>query len=253
MKIIDTTQRDLKDKSILIHGDNNTGKTTLLGAALSYERAAGKCVYLHLEGEPSISSVLAHDLDGVLVVTIEKLEDIPALLKEYGRFRVIGLDSLLILEEMAEAKQTGGLRAPGDVKKGDGVDGQAEWGRIKFEIRRVIELLKKSSDLFIAVGPSDKTTNIVTGEKTITPDLLGKLASRIMGRFDFVGYMEARSLTPTTVRRTIDFSARPDVKTRCNAASPITKAIAIPDIIKASDKIAGWLLVRDALTAALKG
>lgn len=232
--------------SILIHGTYGVGKSHLLASFLAHEKQFGPCAYLHIEGEPSLTSMAAFDLFGVQVVTMETIEDFQTFFKEDGVFHAVALDSLAALNDLADTKETKGLRAPGGGTSGQSTGGMAEWGRIKFYVLSIVELIKRNSSIMMAVCPSDRGENDVTQQKYIVPDLVGKLATRIAHRFSFVGYMDATTINPTTVRRQVSFHLRTDALTRANVRRPFPGPIALG---VGQD---GWVTVKTAIEKAIR-
>lgn len=245
MKRLDTSNRSIIGTALLVHGDYNTFKTYLLGSILAHEKAEGPCVYAHIAGEPAPTSLYSHDLEGVEMFSLESIEDCHTLAQEQQGARVIAVDSLIMLEDLATQKLTGGKRAPGGVRGEH--DGRNEWGKIKFEFKNALMKMRRACQLFVAVCPSAKNVNEVTGEKFVMPDLLGKFAAQVSGWFNFVGYAEAVTLGGKNVRRSLDFAKRTDAATRCNGITPILKPIQLP----AGPDV--WLPVREALVKALGG
>ena len=231
--------------SLLIHGTYGVGKSHLLGSFLAHEKQYGPCVYFHIEGEPSLTGLGVFDLEGVRVVTMESIEDFTKFLKTEGPFHAIALDSLAALNDLADTKETQGLRAPGGGASGQSTGGMAEWGRIKFHILSVLESIKRQSTIMMAVCPSERGENDVTQQKYIVPDLVGKLATRIAHRFSFVGYLEAVTVNPTTVKRQVSFHLRTDALTRANVRKPFTGPIAL------TTGLDGWVTVRSAIEKAI--
>ncbi len=231
--------------AILVHGLPNTGKTHLCGAALAIEKAFGLCAYLHVQGEPSLETIRAHDVEGVEIYTVEALEDIAAWAKENEkakkRYHFIALDSLAALAELSEEKETGGKHAPGN---GAG-DGRKEWGNIKYGFKNALTLILRSATLCLMTCPSALTTVEEGGSKVIAPDLIGKDSYRILFRCSFAGYMSLQTINNTTVNRSISFEPRVDALTRCNAKRAIAKSLPLPSTANS------WSLVKNLLTTAL--
>lgn len=227
-------------ESLLIHGLNNTGKTHILGAMLSHERQAGPCVYVNMTGEP-LATLFAHDLDGVELVEIEKVEEISELVKSLGHVHAIALDSVARLGEMAGVKVTGGTSLVGAKE-----DHGREWAKLKFETFKGLMLLKGSCDLFVAVCPSRHHENAITHAVRIVPDVSG-VSEVLVGRFNFVGYLEAITVSPTIIRRVLDFQPRVDVVTRFNAKKGITGKLDIPMGLDC------WTPIQGAIESALRG
>jgi len=227
-------------KSLLVHGNYNGGKTHLLGSLLSHEKQYGKCVYVNVQGE-EMGSLLAFDLTDVELYQIESVLEVPGLVRDIGTVHAIVLDSVQRLGEIAGEKVTGGSRSVGDKD-----DHGKEWNRLKFEVFKVLELFKRASTLFAAVCPSGYHENQITKTTKIIPRLPG-VGEDLVGRFNFVGYMEATTLSTTRTDRTIDFQTRTDATTRCNAPTQPSKKLAIPDGVDA------WVPIKRGLEYALRG
>lgn len=226
--------------SLLIHGLNNTGKTHLLGSILSHERAKGKAVYVGVEGEP-YATLMGADLTGVELVEISSVDEVPALVKEIGQVHCIVLDSVQRLAELAATKITGGTRGIGDKE-----DHGKEWNKLKFETFKVIELLKKHSSLFVSVCPTGLHEHAITKATRAVPHVPG-VGEVLVGRFNFVGYLEAMPVSPTVTKRVLSFQTRMDAVTRSNARKPIVKAIEVVNGLEC------WAPIKSILDSALQG
>ena len=245
MRIV-TKDEAPKLDSILVHGVNGVGKTSLLASFIAHESQYGPCAYIYVSGEPALTSIRNFDLSNVTVIEVTKVEDFLEIEKTLKPQHAIAFDSLAALNELADTKATGGTRAPGVTGKGEGTDGRSEWGVIKFHVNSNIERLKNLCTIFMAACPSDRDEDSVTKTKDyIMPALVGKLASRITGRFSFVGYMEAVGLNPTTITRQVSFHFRADALTRANVKNPFVKPITIPKGVE------GWATIKDALLKAI--
>lgn len=238
MKNINSTDDSPEIGSLLIHALNNVGKTHILGSMLAHEKQFGKCVYVNMTGEP-YATLTAYDLEGVEQIEIEKVEEISELTKSTGHVHAIALDSVQRLGELAGIKVTGGTSLVGAKD-----DHGREWARLKFEIFKGLMLLKKQCDLFVAVCPSRHHENAITKTVRIVPDVSG-VSEVLVGRFNFVGYLESTVLNPTTTKRVIGFHARLDVQTRWNAKYGISKAIDVPTGLDC------WKPIKDAIERGL--
>lgn len=227
-------------ESVLIHGLNNIGKSHLLGSILSYERQFGPCLHVSMLGEPS-TTLLAFDLEGVKLVEAETCDDVVTLansLKE--RLHCITFDSIQRFNELADQKVTGG-----SYKVGAKEDHGRDWAKLKYETFKGITALQKKCELFIAVCPSNLHENSITKQNRVVPDVSGA-GEKIVGRFNFCGYLEAVPLSPTKTKRQISFHQRTDTVTRWNAPKPITAAIDVPDGVHC------WAPIRARIDEALK-
>ena len=227
-------------KSLLIHGLNNTGKTNVLGSMLNYERQYGKCVMVVMRGEP-FETVFRHDLEGVELREVEKVEELPELARELQGVHAIALDSVQRLGEMAGIKITGGKYIIG-AKEDHGRD----WSKLKGETFNAMMYLQQVCDLFVAVCPSNIHENQITHEIRVIPDVAG-VGEKLVGRFNFCGYLEMKVIDPTHINRTLDFKPRLDAVTRWNAKGGIPKKV---DVV---DELDCWVDIKTALERGLRG
>lgn len=236
----------LESCCMLLQGDYNVGKTYLMGCAMKAQLSKGPGLLIVTAGEPSVSTIQGLGVSDLDVVILDAYADVDTVVKEYkGKgLRVVGVDSLALLSELAIAKTTGGLRAPGQRDAGGGAhDGRSEWGAVKSDFRRAVKQLQGLAPFCFMTCPSAKNENELTGQTSITPDLPGKQAIGIVGMFEFVGYVDCTPMTPTKVQRRIHFEPMGSIATRCNLPRPITKPIVLPE------GEGGWQEVEKAILA----
>lgn len=210
-------------ESVLLHALNNVGKSHLLGSALVYERQFGPCLHVSMLGEPA-TTLLGFDLDGVRLVEVETADDVITLANSLkDRLHCITFDSIQRFNELCDQKVTGGA-----YKVGSKEDHGRDWAKLKYETFKGIEALKKKCELFIAVCPSNLHENAITKQNRVIPDVSGA-GEKIVGRFNFAGYLEAVALSPTKTQRKISFHQRLDAVTRWNGVKPIHEPIVVPD------------------------
>lgn len=207
-------------ETLLIHGLNNVGKTHLLGSILAHEKQYGEVVYINTQGEP-FATLTAYDLTDVKMVEVGSVDEIPTLVKDIGHVHCIVLDSLQGIGEQGNTKVTGGKYIVG-AKEDHGRD----WAKLKYEGFTVLRLLKGSCDFLVASCPSAQHENQITHVVRVVPDMPG-LSEKLVGKFNFVGYMTATPLNATVTKRMIEFQTRTDVVTRWNAPKGILKGIEV--------------------------
>lgn len=240
MQRINLDTQTLGGASWLFHADYGAGKTHLLGDALAAEQENGTVLFVNVSGEDGYLTLRDFGL-GDAAVTISNMKDIAALVKELREnpVRTIGVDSLKALSQLIMDNITGGERTP-KIGKNDN-----EWSEIHHDFWNTLAKLRRSCEVFLAVCPSDKSVNQLRDEIWITPDLPGREATGVAGKFDFVGYMRATTLGPKNVRRTISFHPVPGVVTRFRLPKPITEDIKLPN------GRGGWKAIQAAVEGCL--
>lgn len=237
--VVGEPEATLTECKMLIHGDYSVGKTHFLGSALKSLTAGGPGLLIVTQGEPCLSTIQGVGIPDLAVVVLESYADADEVVREYAGkgLRVVGLDSLLILSDMTIEKVTGGQRGPGQKDdKGRTYDGRQEWSTVKNDYRRAVKQLQRLAPFFLAVCPSSKSENELTGQTSISPDLPGKTAIGIVGMFDFCAYLDYTPLSPTKVQRRLHLEPMGSIATRCNLPRAITKPILLPE------GIGGWEL-----------
>jgi hypothetical protein len=226
--------------SLLIHGLNNVGKTHILASLLAHEKQYGQVMYVNMRGEPH-ATIFAHDMAGVELVELEKLEEVSDLAKSIDHVHAIALDSIQRLGELAGVKVTGGSYIIG-AKEDHGKD----WNKLKGETFRAIAALQQRCELFVAVCPSNLHEHAITHELRVVPDVPG-IGEKLVGRFNFVGYLTARTITESVTTRLLDFQPRLDAVTRWNAKGPVPKPLTV------KQGLGGWLPIKLLLEKGLDG
>ena len=226
--------------SLLIHALNNVGKSHILGSALALEKQAGPCLYAGMLGEPN-ATLGQFELKDVEAVEFETVEDIVTFTAKAKPYQCIAIDSLQRLSEMASNKVTGGAYVVG-AKEDHGRD----WAKLKYEFFKPLMLLAAKCTLLLAVCPSNLHENAITKQQRVVPDVPG-VSEKVVGRFNFTGYLEAVVLGPTQISRQLHFQPRPDVVTRWNAPGKVEKPLPLPV------GLSTWEIIKARIELGLKG
>lgn len=245
---IDLDLKTLDDGfATLFHGIVNSGKTHLLGDALKHESQFGPIRYINVKGEDGQMSLASFGLGQGVGETVETTKDMDDVLRDYAKLglQALALDSLKPLGTMLLFGIVGEDRLPDTAL--DGEKSKAYWGRARVAMETVLKKLRGLAKYLICVCPSDKSEDIVSKSKSVTPDLFGKLAFGCAGSFDFVGFVEARVVGPGRLRRTISLAPSAEVLTRQRLPRPVLKPIIIPD------GSGGWAAYKSALQDGLTG
>lgn len=229
----------------LFHGVVNSGKTHLLGDALKHESQFGPIRYINVKGEDGQMSLASFNLGQGVGETVETAKDINDVMVDYAKLKLhaLAVDSLKPLGTMLLFDVVGEDRLPDTAL--DGEKSKAYWGRARVAMETTLKKLRGLAKYLICVCPSDKSEDIVSKAKSITPDLFGKLAFGCAGSFDFVGYVEAKVVGPGKLRRTISLAPNTEVLTRQRLPRPVLKPIIIPD------GSGGWVAYKNALQQGL--
>lgn len=220
--------KPLTEGRFLFHGNYNTGKTYLCASALKHIGAPA--LYVVIGDEPVLDTLRAVGVTDVDVARLTDYTDIDLVMKQYGGYKALAIDSLPMLVDLCVTKLTKGTRAPGADK---GTDGRAEWGQIKYFFYRALTELFKLAPFTFAISASDKKENELTNAVEIIPALVGDLSQRIGGRFPYVGYIDLTTINATTVQRRLHFEPIIGTLTRCNVRVPFSKPLMLsngPDV-----------------------
>ena len=225
---LDLSLKTLDHTATLIHGAYGAGKTHLLGDFLHWGLKQGGVRFLNIKGEDGYLSMADFSL-GMIGETVETRKDYTDALEEYRKLGIFALavDSLSAAYNLLLRDIVGSVRYPEPAR--DGEKAKMWWGQLSMGIREMVTESRTATKHVLWVSPYDKSENAITGQKDITPDLPGKSAYGIAGRFDFVGQLKAETLGPTNVKRSVSFAPSTSVLTRLRLPRPITKEIPIGD------------------------
>jgi hypothetical protein len=216
----------------LIHGGPNSGKTFLTGSAMQYFSLNGKTVkYINLKGEGGYRTLSAFNLPEDCADMAESLKDIIEIVKSYGKFTDITcIDSIKYLWTMAIDQVCGKGKLPT-------VGGNSnDWGKIHQAATSTLDLLIESTRQLIALCPSDRSMDQLKGSTFVTPDLPGRMAAGIAGKFDLVGYIESNSVG-SKVRRVLHFEPMTETITRIRGKEGFTKPIVLDEGLNVWEQI----------------
>lgn len=265
LKPIDFGAEEMPGGSILIHGINNTGKTTLLAAALKYFSQYGKVTMASFASEQGHSSAaglgLEKDVLGYqCLYHIDTIDDFVEWLQmvEKGDYIANGVDTLWSLYREIQIKKTGGTRPPTAGKSDNN-----EWPWIHNDAHNIMTRWRKASKWNLMTCPSDTGQAALkdvesgmkpnSGDLMICPDLNGKMATGCITWFNLVGYLICDAVKKGTVVeyiRTLSFNPSKTYLTR----QRMPMGGLIKDLIKVptGDPVAGWAAVMEKAHAAYK-
>lgn len=230
---------------VLVHGAYGAGKTHLQGDFLKWASQFGDIRFLNVKGEDGQKSVASFGL-GKIGDTAKTLADYRDFVAEHSKKPLAGLavDSLPAMYDLTLLDQMGEVRYPD--AKADGERARFFWGQCGMLTGNAVTRSRSCAKFVLWVSPYDKSEDAVAGgTKSITPNLPGKLAQGIAGKFDFVGYLTAETLGVDKVKRQVTFAPSSTILTRQRAARPIIRPIVIPE------SSGGWLAMFKAMEEAM--
>ena len=199
------TPEQLNRLSLLVHSDYGAGKTHFLGDALLHEKNAGGAVaYINMKGEDSDLTLAGMGL-GSVAYTVGSTAELKELLTALAaqKLKAVGLDSLKLLAGLAMEEITGG-----------GMPDKEHYRPLHWKFPRLISMFKSVADYAIAVCPSDKSVEQLTGRTRITPDLPGRQVTEVGGYFDFVGFLQTDIVGPGKIKRSLVLTPNNAILTR---------------------------------------
>ena len=230
--------QELTGYTFLVHGINASGKTHLLGDFLHTEQEGGKkCKFVNVKGEDGMLTLMGMGL-GNIGETVESYDDYDQVLDQCIReqYHALAVDSLEPLNRWVRAKLFAGSdRMP---------NGAAEWQELHRLMANLMTKQRRAAKYVVCACTSDKSTDVVTGKVTITPDLPGREARGAAGWFDFVGYLDVAIVGPGRVQRVLVMVPNNAITVRQRLPVPIT------DDIKLPNGQGGWLAIRTAIQQA---
>ena len=232
---------DLQDVSsgfsMLVYGDNATGKTAFCGDMLQTELKDGEVRFINVRGEDGTLTLKGLGL-GDRGETVETYDDFIACLLEYSKLNLSGLavDSLRALNRWVSMKVCKADRMP-IIDRSSPND---EWGALHREMANLAMLMRRSAKYVIATCPADRSMNQVSNTMRITPDLPGREAAGSAGWFDFVGYLTADPMGPEKVKRVLTFVPNSQLVVRQRL--PAGKALETDFILPTG--AGGWAMVK---------
>lgn len=209
-------------RKTLIHGGHNAGKTFIIGSAMAHFHAQGKEVlYINLKGEGGFRTLTAFDIPEDCAMTVDSLKDFLEALKEAPKDGLLCVDSVKYIWSLA-IEQTCGAKLPT-------VGGNSnDWSKIHHAGGEALDAMLDASSHVLAVCPSDRSMDQLKGSTFITPDLPGRMAAGIAGKFDLVGYMESTAMG-SKVRRVLHFEPMTESITRIRGKSGFAKGIVLEE------------------------
>ena len=218
-KSFNLDKKVLDSATFLIHGVYGAGKTHLLGDFLSNESKLGPVKFINVRGEDGMLSLAGAGL-GDKGETVETVKDLEEVLEELrgGGYRAVGIDSFKALCRVVMEEVNGG-RMP---EKSDYIP-------VHWVMERLAKRLRGVATYVMAVCPSDKSVDHVTGRTAVTPDLPGREAWGSAGWFDFVGYLTAEVVGLSLVKRELTFAPALNVVTRARLPKQLIQTIPVPN------------------------
>ncbi len=211
---IETVERRERFLKLLIYGNYGVGKTTLSCSALEVPSMRDVLMINAEAGDQSVGHM--KDLDAIVVPTFRMLGQIHEYLKQHCKardagdtkelikmeaflrevdkkdidvpreYRTVILDTLTELEAYC-FEQLLGIT---DTTRLDEEVQSAEWGEYKKNNHMILRLVRRFRDLpmHVIFTCAEKYTQDETKKFKYTPDLTGKLAKKVQGFMDMVGY-----------------------------------------------------------------
>lgn len=189
---------------VLIHGGPGVGKTRLQGDAMAATLArGGTAAFIDIGAQNGYRVLTTMGLDAAHVETIDTFDSFIEAMDEFASnpFDVLCLDSIRDLQTLSLVKVTGGDRPPKTGTKDN------EYTPIYFNFEMALTRALQAGKVVLATCTTDRSTNQLSGEVSLTPDLMGRNAAGIAGFFDYVGYATA-STSLGKVVRAISFETR---------------------------------------------
>ncbi len=211
---IETVQRRERYLKLLIYGNYGVGKTTLACSALQVESMNNVLMINAEAGDLSVDQ--EDNLDAITITNFRALGRINEFLKQHCKardaddidtlrtmeahlrdveedeiktprqYRTVILDSLSELESYCFDQLLGIT----DTTRLDEETQSAEWGEYKQNNTMMLRLVRAFRDLpmHVIFTCAEKYTQDETKKFKYTPDMTGKLAKKIQGFMDMVGY-----------------------------------------------------------------
>lgn len=171
--------------NILIYGDMGVGKTRLAASASVVEELQPVLLIDAEAGTLSISKVYPD----VHVVKMSNFGDLKYIrdLMNSGRipYKTIILDSISEVQDIGMDDILAVQVAKSDRERDEDMPEQADWGRNRNQIRKMIRAFKNARCHFIVTALAQETDRGV-----IKPALSGQSANRVPGQMDEVLYMQ---------------------------------------------------------------
>lgn len=261
MKTINLDVKNLDSYTMLIHGNFGVGKTHLLGQALKYYRDLAQVIntnhalaqeakrertqvsFINIAGEDGYLT-LANFGFGDIGVTVENWEELNGLIDDYvtkQNMACIALDGLKQVGELA-IRKTCGERLPSVGKGSD------DWQRIHRDMDTFMRKLRYAAPVVICASASDRSLDQISGQISLTPDLPGRQATSVAGKFDFVFVLTASVTGPNSIRRTLLTSPVAATVIRARLPRKLPNEIVLPEGL-----VGGWEAVVKELNKALEG
>jgi hypothetical protein len=221
---------------MLIHGGYNVGKTHLVGDFLATMAQRGSTHFINVKGEDGYLTLGSFDLGKTHAETIESADDLKAAVDELAKKPVLalGIDSLRPLNRLVQAKTLGTT---------DRMAQKTEWGDVHFLMEQLVMSLQRAAKYVVATCPSDRSSELLSGNTFITPDLPGREAAGSAGWFDFVGYLRLEMIG-SNAKRTLSFKPSGVCITRARGLPRPVGDVVLPD------GPGGWKLVEHSIQLA---
>lgn len=231
---------DMRRMTFLIHGNYGVGKTRLLGdMLLTEQQGGGKVAFLNVGGEDGHLSVANLGL-GEVGETVDTLADFKAALIDYKKAGIAALAidggsqfGKLVIRSVC------GERLPSVGKGSD------DWQKIHSEFETTIASLRDVAPIVMMASRSDRSTDQISGEVSLTPDMPGRQAAGVGAQFDFVFVMKAIATGPNKIRRFLQTAPMANTVIRARLPQALPHEIEIPE------GGGGWVNLRKNIAASL--
>lgn len=232
LKTIDKSPRLIDGGCIGIHGVFGSGKTHLVGEAIKVEKEHGEVIFANIVGEDGEGS--AKELSVIPKEYRIDVDQYEAALEladyaKHVKARLLCIDSLPLLYELAIKKKTGGKRPPLMTKENN------EWTEIHIKMEELMTVIRRSADFVVIASPSDLGIDLIkegesaikTSKSMVVPDMKGKYATGCAKWFDLLAYLKA-DLKNGNMIRELHVAKSDRWLTRQRLPVEITEPIAIP-------------------------
>jgi hypothetical protein len=221
VQLIDPAKEEQKEESYVLYGHYNSGKSHLLASAMRYYIDQGKsvlyivCTSSSLGEDPMMT--IGQLGIGECVAKIGSMRDFQTLMKGLQQLAlkkqgidVVGLDSLASLSRLAVDSVAGPGKHPE----------YEQWTKIHNAYGVAVTAWKECAPISIAVVPADRRADTWANPESkkknlIVPQLPGQQAGSLIGKVQYLGYLEAEK-NEKQIQRRIYFGPEDHCQSRAN-------------------------------------